>query len=140
MFSNPDQEAIDRLLGEARRIAVVGLSPNPRRPSHQVASGLLDLGYEIIPVRPAVKSVLGQTAYATIEAVPGSIDIVDVFRSPDQLDDVIDACIERKLPALWLQDGVINEAAAMRAQAAGMTVVMNRCIWRDARNRVADSA
>ena len=78
-------------------------------------------------------SVLGEKAYADLYSVPGEIDLVDVFRAPQHVEPIVDACIELKIPAIWLQDGVINEQAALRAQAAGMTVVMDRCIYRDYR-------
>jgi len=94
---------------------------------------LQQFGYHIVPVRPAVESVLGEPAYPDLYAVPGQIDLVDVFRAPEHVEPIVDACITRKIPALWLQDGVINEAAAIRARANGITVVMDRCIYRDYR-------
>lgn len=130
-FTNPTLDDIRALLESTRHIAVVGLSPRPNRPSHQVASALQQFGYHIIPVRPAVDEVLGEPAYAELAAVPGPIDLVDVFRAPDKIAPVIDACIARRVPAVWLQDGVINEAEAQRAKAAGITVIMDRCIYRD---------
>lgn len=130
-FQNPDPDAIRELLQRVRNIAVVGLSPRPNRPSHQVAAALQRFGYRIIPVRPAVNEVLGEPAYGGLHEVPEAIDLVDVFRAPQHVDEIVDACIALKLPALWLQDGVINEAAAQRARAAGMTVIMDRCIYRD---------
>ena len=133
MFQNPTTEEIRRLLLCIKRIAVVGLSPKANRPSHGVARALLEFGYTVVPVRPAVDTVLGEPAYADLYAVPGEIDLVDVFRAPQYVDPIVDACIELKIPAIWLQDGVINESAALRAQAAGMTVVMDRCIYRDYR-------
>ena len=137
-FHNPDREHIIDLLKRTRRIAVVGLSPKPNRPSHSVASALQQFGYTIVPVRPAVESVLGEKAYPDLYAVPGSIDLVDVFRAPEYVDPIVDACIRLNIPALWLQDGVINEAAALRAQASGMTVVMDRCVYRDYRQFMQD--
>ncbi|MBP8133818.1 MAG: CoA-binding protein, partial [Zoogloea sp.] len=88
-------------------------------------------GYRIVPVRPAVSEVLGEKAYATLSDIPEKVDMVDVFRAGDQIDPIIDECIALGIPRLWLQDGVINEAAAERARAAGITVVMDRCVWRD---------
>ena len=133
MFHNPSSAAITQLLQRSKRIAVVGLSPKPNRPSHAVARALQQFGYTIVPVRPAMDSVLGEKAYADLYSVPGEIDLVDVFRAPQHVEPIVDACIELKIPAIWLQDGVINEQAALRAQAAGMTVVMDRCIYRDYR-------
>jgi predicted CoA-binding protein len=130
-FRNPDREEIRDLLLRVRRIAVVGLSPKPNRPSYGVAEALQRFGYEIVPVRPAVANILGVSAYATLESVPGAIDLVDVFRAPEHVDSIVDACVALKVPALWLQEGVINEAAALRAQGAGIKVVMDRCIYRD---------
>lgn len=132
-FDNPSTDTIVKLLRQVQRIAVVGLSPKANRPSHKVASALQQFGYHIVPVRPAVESVLGEPAYPDLYAVPGQIDLVDVFRAPEHVEPIVDACIARKIPALWLQDGVINEAAATRARANGITVVMDRCIYRDYR-------
>ena len=132
-FQNPDAEGIRRLLQEARSIAVVGLSPKVNRPSYQVAKAMQGFGYRIIPVRPAIDEVLGEPAYADLYALPSRPDIVDVFRAPEHVAEIVDACIALKVPVLWLQDGVINEPEALRAQQAGITVVMNRCIFRDYR-------
>jgi hypothetical protein len=130
-FNNPSLEEIKSLLQQIKHIAVVGLSPKTKRPSHQVAKAMQGYGYHIIPVRPAVDEVLGEKAYASLEEVPDPIDLVDVFRAPEHIAPVIDACIDRGVKAVWLQDGVINEAEARRAQAAGMMVIMDRCIYRD---------
>lgn len=130
-FENPSLDEIRDLLARVQHIAVVGLSPKPNRPSHQVAAALQGFGYHIIPVRPAVESVLGERAWARLEDVPGPVDLVDVFRAPDRIAPVVDACIARRVPALWLQDGVINPAEAQRARAAGIRVIMDRCIYRD---------
>ncbi|MDH5324695.1 MAG: CoA-binding protein [Gammaproteobacteria bacterium] len=133
-FTNPTTEDIKTLLRQAQRIAIVGLSPKTSRPSHTVAKALQQFGYEIVPVRPAVDHVLGEKAYADLMQVPGEIHIVDVFRHPDSIAPIVDACIKRGVPVLWLQDGVVNEIEAQRAQAAGITVVMDRCIYRDSVN------
>lgn len=130
-FNNPSLDQIKELLQSINHIAVVGLSPKSKRPSHQVAKAMQGYGYHIIPVRPAVDEVLGEKAYASLVDVPDPVDLVDVFRAPDKITPVIDACIARGFKALWLQDGVVNEAEALRAQAAGMTVVMDRCVYRD---------
>ncbi|MGD8795222.1 MAG: CoA-binding protein [Thiohalophilus sp.] len=130
-FKNPSLEEIRHLLDNIKHIAVVGLSPKTNRPSHQVASALQQFGYHIIPVRPAVDAVLGEPAYASLQDAPGPIDLVDVFRAPDKITPIIDACIELRVPAVWLQDGVINESEALRAQQAGIMVIMDRCIYRD---------
>ena len=131
MFTNPTPDQIRSLLQEVKRIAVVGLSPRPERPSYRVSRAMQGFGYRIVPVRPAVSEVLGEKAYATLSDIPEKVDMVDVFRAGDQIDPIIDECITLGIPRLWLQDGVINEAAAERARAAGITVVMDRCVWRD---------
>jgi predicted CoA-binding protein len=130
-FRNPPADVIRDVLERVRNIAVVGLSPKASRPSHQVASALQGFGYRVIPVRPGVTDVLGETAYRDLYQIKERIDLVDVFRAPQHVDGIVDACIDLKLPALWLQDGVINEPAALRAAQAGITVIMDRCIYRD---------
>lgn len=130
-FVNPGPEAIAALLEKIKMIAVVGLSPNASRPSYGVAKAMKTFGYQIIPVRPAVDEVLGEKAYASLDDVPVAVDCVDVFRNAAELDPIIDAAIRIKAPVVWIQEGIINEAAALRAQAAGITVVMDRCIYKD---------
>ena len=130
-FTNPSSEDIRTLLERVRRIAVVGLSPKTDRLSYKVASALQGFGYRIIPVRPMATEILGEKVYSDLASVPDHIDLVDVFRAPEQVDEVIDACIALRVPAVWLQDGVVNEAAAQRAHDAGLMVVMDRCVYRD---------
>jgi len=130
-FSNPEPAQIRQLLHKVHIIAVVGLSPNPARPSFGVARGLQGFGYRIIPVRPLVKEILGEKAYASLESLPEKPDIVDVFRAPEHVPAIVDSCIKLGIGNLWLQKGVIHEAAAIRAREAGITVVMNRCMWQD---------
>lgn len=130
-FTNPDSEKIGQLLRRVSSIAVVGLSPNPARPSFRVAQGLQDYGYRIIPVRPLVTEVLGEKAYPDLESLPGLPDIVDVFRAPGHVPAIVESCIRLGIKNLWLQEGVINEAAALRATEAGITVVMDLCMWRE---------
>jgi len=133
-FANPDPSALQALLRQARTIAVVGLSDNPQRPSHEVASRLLDYGYRIIPVTPALTHWQGIQAVPALDRLadvlaPGDrVDIVDVFRQPQHVAGIVDDCIRLGLPALWLQLGVIDPIAAQRAVAAGMTVVMDKCL------------
>jgi predicted CoA-binding protein len=131
-FANPAPEDIKRLLGSVNSIAVVGLSPNPARPSFRVAAGMQSLGYRIIPVRPLITEVLGEKAYPDLHSLPDIPDIVDVFRSPEHVPQIVESCITLGIQHLWLQDGVIHDGAARRAREAGIWVVMNRCIWRDA--------
>lgn len=132
-FTNPAPDEIRALLQRAHTIAVVGLSPNPARPSFGVARAMQGYGYRIIPVRPATDSVLGEKAWPDLRHLPGPVDIVDVFRAPEFVDAIVDDCIAIKAPALWLQEGVINEAAAERARAAGIMVIMDRCIYKEYR-------
>ncbi len=140
MFRNPSSAEIRELLARSKTIAVVGLSPNPERPSHRIARRLQQWGYRVIPVRPAIERVLGEKAYPRLLDVPDRIDLVDVFRAPQHLDPVVRDCIERKVPALWLQQGIVNEAAAARAAAAGIRVVMDRCIAIDYRHLMLQPA
>ncbi len=130
-FVNPDTQEICGVLQAIRTIAVVGLSPKAARPSHGVAAGMQAHGYRIVPVRPLVKEVLGEPAYGRLEDIPFPVDIVDVFRAPEHVPAIVESCIKAGVPRLWLQDGVIHEEAAQRARAAGIWVVMDRCIWRD---------
>jgi len=132
-YTNPDDDALRALLQRVRTIAVVGFSPKPDRPSHGVAAALQRFGYRIIPVRPALADGLGEPAYPDLASIPdpGTIDLVDVFRAPEHVGAIVDACIALKIPALWLQEGVVDEAAAERARAAGLTVVMDRCAYRE---------
>lgn len=127
-FRNPDDATIRTLLEKTRRIAVVGLSPNPARPSFGVSRFMQAAGYRIVPVRPAIKEALGEPAYGQLADVPGAIDLVNVFRRAEEIDAIVDEAIRLQLPAIWIQLGIVNEAAALRAQAAGLTVVMDRCI------------
>ena len=132
-FRNPDVDAIRALLQRVKTVAVVGLSPKPERPSFGVARALQRFGYRIVPVRPATTSVLGEACYASLRDIPFPVDLVNVFRAPEFVPAVVEEAIAIGAPAIWLQDGVVHEAAALRAQAAGLTVVMDRCIYRDYR-------
>lgn len=131
LFNNPSMETIRSLLLNTRSIAVVGLSPKQGRPSHTVSAAMQRFGYRIIPVRPALEEVLGEKAYPDLYALPEKPDLVNVFRAPEHVGPIVDACLELGIRAIWLQDGVINEAAAEKARDEGMTVVMDRCIYRD---------
>jgi predicted CoA-binding protein len=137
MFQNPPPDQIRALLGEIRTIAVLGLSDNPARPSYHVAQYLQDAGYRIIPVRPAQTQVLGEKAYARLADVPEAPDLVDVFRAPEHVAGIVDECLAKGVKRLWLQEGVIDEAAADRARAAGLVVVMDRCLLKEHRSLMA---
>ena len=130
-FANPSLDEIRALLKRVKTIAVVGLSDSPGRPSYGVAGALQNFGYRIIPINPIIDRVLGEQAYPDLRSVPEPIDLVDVFRSPEHVAEIVDECIVLRLPALWLQDGVIDATAALRAEAAGIQVIMDRCIYRD---------
>lgn len=132
-FENPAVEERCALLRRVKTIAVVGLSPNPDRPSHGVARAMQGFGYTIIPVHPRAREVLGVKAYPRLAEVPLPIDLVDVFRRAEHLDGVVDECLKLGLKNIWIQEGIVNEVAALRAQGAGMTVVMDRCIYSDYR-------
>ena len=119
---------IIKMLRAAKTIAVVGLSSKRLRPSNGVAAYMQQQGYRIIPVNPLETEVLGEKAFASLGEVPGKIDIVDVFRQSDAVPGIVEEAIAVGAPYLWLQEGVIHEAAAARARAAGLKVVMDRCI------------
>jgi len=130
-FANPESDAIRALLASVKNIAVVGFSPRPGRPSHNISRQLQRFGYRIIPVRPGIIEGLGERAYPNLAAVPGRIDLVNVFRASRYAGQVVEECIARGIKNVWLQEGVYDEAAAGRAQDAGLTVIMDRCILRD---------
>jgi predicted CoA-binding protein len=136
-FRNPPAAVIRDLLQKSRTIAVIGLSDDPARPSHGVSCSMRDYGYRILPVNPKLAEWEGVPAYASLTAAAAAlgpeerIDIVNVFRRPAQVGQVVEQCLQLGLPALWLQLGVINEAAARHAADAGMTVIMDRCIYVD---------
>ena len=133
-FENPGPQDICKLLREVHTIAVVGLSPNTARPSFGVAKALQSFGYRILPVRPLITEVLGEKAYPDLESLPELPDIVEVFRSSEHVPPIVESCITLGIKNLWLQDRVIHEEAALRAQRAGITVVMDRCMFRDYTN------
>ena len=122
-----DPQAIKCILDECRTIAVVGLSSNPARPSHGVASYMKRQGYKVIPVNPNERTVFGERAYPALADVPEKIDLVDVFRRSEEAGRVVDEAIAVGAKAVWLQEGVVDQAAARRALDAGLLVVMDRC-------------
>jgi hypothetical protein len=130
-FSNPDDATLRTLLERIRTIAVVGLSPRPARPSHRVAQAMQRYGFRIVPVRPLVDSVLGEKAYATLAEIPFPVDLVDVFRAAEHLPAIVEQCLALHLPSIWIQEGIVVDAAAHRAQTGGMTVVMDRCLLKE---------
>jgi hypothetical protein len=124
---------IPELLRSAKTIAVVGLSSNRKRPSYSVSEYMQRAGYRIVPVNPGETEVLGERAYASLEAVPERIDIVDVFRRSEFVAEIVESAIRVGARAVWMQEGVSDPAAATRARAAGLTVVMDRCILKEHR-------
>jgi uncharacterized protein len=135
MAASVQSDPIFDVLRRARTIAVVGLSDNPLRPSHGVAAYLQSQGYRIIPVNPQIRAALGEKAYRSLLEVPEKIDIVDIFRRPEFVEEVVDQAIQLKVPAVWMQEEVIHEKAAQKARAAGLFVVMDRCILLEHRAR-----
>jgi predicted CoA-binding protein len=134
MFDNPGKSEIEALLRRIGTVAVLGLSDTPGRPSHNVARALQKFGYRVVPVNPTATEILGERAWPDLESAikgAGPIDVVDVFRRPEHVAAIVDDCIRLKVPALWLQDGVIDEAAARKARDAGIFTVMDRCMFRD---------
>jgi uncharacterized protein len=125
---NPSRDELKRLLTEARTIAVVGASSNPARPSNGIMRRLMAAGYRVFPVNPNEITVFGQTAYRSLAEVPEKIDIVDVFRRAEATPPIADDAVAAGAQVLWLQSGVVNEEAAARAKAGGLTVVMDECI------------
>ncbi len=135
MASPVHSDRLFDLLRTARTIAVVGLSDNPLRPSHGVAAYLQSQGYRIIPVNPEIKGSLGEKAYPSLLDVPERIDIVDIFRRPEFVEEIVDQAIQLKVAAVWMQEEVIHEKAAQKARAVGIFVVMDRCILVEHRAR-----
>jgi hypothetical protein len=134
MFENPVKSEIDAFLRRIRTIAVLGLSETAGRPSHHVAKALQKFGYRIIPVNPVATEILGERAWPDLESAikgAGPVDVVDVFRRPKHVAGIVDDAIRLEVPALWFQEGVIDEAAAQKARDAGIFTVMNRCMLRE---------
>lgn len=134
-LSEPDP--ILALLARTQTIAVVGLSNNPLRPSYGVAAYMQSHGYRIVPVNPRISESLGETSYATLADVPEKIDLVNIFRRSEYVDEIVDQAIQLKVPAVWMQEEVINERAAEKARQAGIFVVMDRCILKEHIERFA---
>jgi predicted CoA-binding protein len=128
-------DEIGELLKKSKTIAVVGLSDSPLRPSYGVSAYMQSQGYRIIPVNPSIKGALGEKAVASLSDVSEKIDIVDVFRRSEFVPDVVDEAIRLKVPAIWLQEGVVHEEAAKKARKAGILVVMDLCILKEHRRR-----
>ena len=121
----------EKILNEYRTVAMVGVSPNPRRPSCKVASYLTRHGYHVIPVNPRAQEILGKTSYPDLISIPEKVDVVDIFRGSEEVMPIVDEAIKIGAKAIWMQEGVINEAAAAKARDAGLMVVMNKCMRKE---------
>jgi len=130
----PPSSEIEKILQNSKRIAVVGLSPKPHRDSNKVARYLLEQGYEVIPVNPGQEQILERACYKTLEDIPFTIDMADLFINPTRVPPVVDQCIRIGVKTIWMQLGVVHNDAASKAREAGIEVVMNRCIMEEHRN------
>jgi uncharacterized protein len=135
MASLPKSDPIRDVLQRGRTIAVVGLSNSPLRPSHGVSAYMQTQGYRIIPVNPKIHGSLGEKAYASLLDVREKIDIVNIFRRPEFVEEIVDQAIRLKAPVIWMQEGVVHEKAAEKARQAGIFVIMDRCILKEHRAR-----
>ncbi len=132
---NSNKEEIKAIFDSVKTIAVLGLSPDPSKPSHRVAKYLQEAGYKIVPVYPKEETILGEKVYHSLKEIPFEVDMVDIFRKPAAFDAIADACIERgDVKVFWGQQGLVNNAAAEKARNAGMTVVQNLCAMVEHRN------
>jgi predicted CoA-binding protein len=129
--AGPEIDPIRDLLRRSRTIAVVGLSDSPMRPSYGVSAYMQSHGYKIIPVNPTIAETLGAKSYPALGSVPEKIDIVNIFRRPEYVEEIVDQAIELKVPAVWMQEGVVNQKAAEKAEKAGIFVVMDLCILKE---------
>jgi predicted CoA-binding protein len=124
-------DTMEKIFKESRTIAVVGLSSNPARASHSVARYLQSQGYQIIPVNPKEKEILGEKAYPDLLSIPEKVDIVDIFRRSEDVPPIVDQAIQIKAKVVWMQEGVVNQKAAQKANAAGLTVIMDKCMYKE---------
>ena len=135
MASLPYSDPITALLEKSKTIAVVGLSDNPLRPSHGVSAYMQTHGYRIIPVNPKISEVLGERSYVSLLKVPEKIDIVNIFRRPEFVEEIVDQAIQLNVSAIWMQERIVHEKAAEKARKAGIFVVMDLCILKEHRAR-----
>ena len=122
---------IQEILAKYRKVAVVGLSPDPEKPSHEVAAYLQRVGYRIYPVNPSCGEILGEPCYATLGDVPEEVEIVDIFRRSEFVPQIVEEAIAKGAKVIWMQEGIVNEAAAKRGEEAGLAVVMDRCMYKE---------
>jgi len=123
-----EQQTIEKVMRTAKTIATVGLSSDPEKPSHKVPAYLQEQGYRVIPVNPRLEQALGQKSYASVSEVPDAIDVVQIFRPSAEVGPIVDEAIAAGARVIWMQLGIADEAAAARARAAGLDVVMNQCM------------
>ncbi|HJV37022.1 CoA-binding protein [Geomonas sp.] len=127
-MATPDMKQI---ITTYKTIAVVGLSPDEGKPSHEVAAYLKRAGYRIIPVNPSCQEIFGERCYPTLAEVPDQVEIVDIFRRSEFVPEIVDQAIAKGAKVVWMQEGVVNETAAAKAEAAGLAVVMDRCLLKE---------
>ena len=120
-----------QLLQQTKTIAVVGLSPKPERPSHTIAKFLQQASYRVVPVRPAIKELLGEPVYQRVNDIPFPVDLVNVFRASQHVPEIVEQCIDSGIKAIWLQEGIIHDQAAETAQNAGISIIMDECIYKE---------
>jgi predicted CoA-binding protein len=132
-YQNPRDDQIKEMLQKYKKIAVVGLSSDQTRPSNAVAKYLQKKGFRIIPVNPNETEILGEKAYPNLSAIPEKVEIVDIFRRPDQVPSIVDEAIKTGAKVIWMQEGVINHPAALKASQSGITVVMDKCLLKECR-------
>lgn len=128
----------EEILDKYHTIAVVGASVNPERPSHRVTGYLMEHGYQVIPVNPNAREVLGETSYPSLSSIPGEVEVVDIFRRSEEVMPIVDEAIKIGARAIWMQEGIVNEAAAAKARDAGLLVVMDKCMFKEHRRLVQD--
>lgn len=119
------------LLQQTKTVAVVGLSPKPERPSHYIAKFLQQASYQVVPVRPAIKELLGEPVFRTLNDIPFPVDLVNVFRASQHVPEIVNQCIESGIKAIWLQEGIVHNEAAETAQKAGISIIMDECIYKE---------
>jgi predicted CoA-binding protein len=135
---NPPSKEIQKILAHCRTIAVVGLSPKESRDSNRVARYLIQEGYEVVPVNPGQREILGKTCYRSVADIPFQVDMADLFLNPARVPPVVDQAIDKGIRAIWMQSGVVHNAAAQKAREAGIQVVMNRCIMQEHKKMAMD--
>ncbi|MBW2083320.1 MAG: CoA-binding protein [Deltaproteobacteria bacterium] len=137
---NPPSEEILEILRKVKKIAIVGLSPKENRDSNKVARYLMKQGYEIIPVNPGQRQILGQTCYKSLSDIPFDVDMADLFLNPKRVPPVVGQAIDKGIPIIWMQLGVVHNEAARKAMEAGIQVIMNKCVKMEHQAMVCSSS